>query len=85
MKRWIIAAASTLGLSIAALVGVVAYTAIGRARGENWSSLNGPEPVWPAVVGFGAMYVIPISALLLVVLVVSAIVRAYMPRSADRT
>ena len=85
MKRWIIAAASTLGLSIAAFVGVVAYTAIGRARGENWSSLNGPEPVWPAVVGFGAMYVIPISAFVLVVLVVGAIVRAYMPRSAERT
>ncbi len=84
MKRWIFAVASTLGLSIAAFVGVVAYTAIGRARGEYWSSLNGPEPVWPAVVGFGAMYVIPISAVVLVVLIVVAIVRAYMPKSGDR-
>lgn len=81
MKRWIIGAAITLGLAIIALLGVIGYTAIGRARGESWSSLNGPEPVWPAVIGFGAMYVIPMTAVVLVVLIAIAVVRAYIPRS----
>lgn len=77
MKRWIVGTALTLVLGVVSLVGVAVYTAIGSARGENWSSLNGPGPVWPAIVGFSAMYVIPISALFLVVLVLIAIVRAY--------
>lgn len=81
MKRWIAAAAGLLGLSILVFVGVVAYVDIGRSRGEQWSSLDGPEPVWPAVVGFGALYAIPISAIVLVGLVVAAILRAYLPRS----
>jgi len=81
MKRWIAGTAITLGLAIFALLGVVGYTAIGRARGENWSSLNGPEPVWPAAIGFGAAYVIPVAAIVLVALVAIAVVRAYMPRS----
>ena len=81
MKRLIIAAAALLGASIAVLLGVVAYVEIGRSRGENWSSLDGPEPIWPAVLGFGALWAIPISAVLLVALVVVAIVRAYLPRS----
>jgi len=81
MKRWIAAAAGLLGFSILVFVGVVAYVDIGRSRGEQWSSLDGPEPVWPAVVGFGALYAIPISAIVLVALVVAAILRAYLPRS----
>jgi len=81
MKRWIAAAAGLLGFSILVFVGVVAYVDIGRSRGEQWSSLDGPEPVWPAVVGFGALYAIPISAIVLVGLVVAAILRAYLPRS----
>jgi len=81
MKRWIMGAAMTLGLAIIALLGVIGYTAVGRARGESWSSLNGPEPVWPAVIGFGAMYVIPTTAVVLVVLIAFAVVRAYIPRA----
>ncbi|WP_104191263.1 hypothetical protein [Cryobacterium sp. Y82] len=81
MKRWIISAAITLGLAIIALLGVIGYTAVGRARGESWSSLNGPEPVWPAVIGFGAMYIIPTAAVVLVALIAIAVVRAYIPKS----
>ena len=81
MKRWIVGTAITLGLAIVALLGVIGYTAVGRARGESWSSFTGPEPVWPAVVGFGAMYLIPLAAVLLVVLVATAVVRAYIPRT----
>ena len=81
MKRWIAAAAGLLGLSILALVGVVTYVNIGLSRGEQWSSLDGPEPVWPAVVAFTALWAIPISAIALVGLVLAAIVRAYRPRS----
>lgn len=81
MKRWIIGAASALGLSVAALLGVYAYLEIGWARGEQWASLDGPAPVWPVIVGFSAMYLIPISALMLILLVGVAIVRSYLPGS----
>jgi hypothetical protein len=81
MKRWIVAAAGLLGLSILTLLAVIAYVNTGRSRGEQWSSLDGPEPVWPAVVGFAAMWAIPISAIVLVGLVLAAVVRAYRPRS----
>ena len=81
MKRWIVGTAITLGLAIVAFLGVIGYTAVGRTRGESWSSFTGPEPVWPAVVGFGVMYLIPMAAVLLVVLVATAVVRAYIPRS----
>lgn len=84
MKRWIAAAASLLGLSILTLVGVVAYVNIGRSRGEHWSSLDGPEAVWPAAVGFTALWAIPISAIVLVGLVLAAIVRAYRPRAGSK-
>ncbi|MBX0302000.1 hypothetical protein K2F54_18725 [Cryobacterium sp. 1639] len=84
MKRWIAAAAGLLGLSILTLVGVVAYVNIGRSRGEQWSSLDGPEAVWPAVVGFTALWAIPISAIVLLGLVLAAIVRAYRPRAGSK-
>ncbi len=84
MKRWIIGTASTLGLSLAVLLGIYAYVEIGRALGEQWSSLDGPGPVWPAIVGFGAIYLIVISAAVLVVLVLVAIARAYLPRAGAR-
>lgn len=83
MKRWIAAAGGMLGLSILVFVGVVAYVGVGSSRGEPWSSLDGPEPVWPAVLGFGALYAIPISAIVLIGLVLAAIVRAYLPRSGE--
>ena len=81
MKRWIAGAAALLGLSLLALAVAVIYGNLGRSRGEQWGSLDGPEPVWPAVLGFGALWAIPISAIVLVGLVVIAIVRAYRPRS----
>ncbi|TFC96809.1 MULTISPECIES: hypothetical protein [Cryobacterium] len=81
MKLWIIGVAGALGLSIFALLGVYVYVDIGWARGEQWASLNGPEPIWPAVVGFGAMYLIPISALVMILLVGVAIARSYLPGS----
>lgn len=84
MKRSIIAAGTSLALGIIALLGVYAFVAIGRSQGEEWGSLVGPEPVWPAVIGFGALWVIPISALVLVVLVVISLGRAYFPRSTAR-
>lgn len=84
MRRSIVAAGASLVLGIVALLGVYAFAAIGRSRGEEWGSLVGPEPILPAVVGYGALWVIPISALVLVVLVVIAIGRAYLPGSTTR-
>lgn len=84
MKRWIAGSAITFAVSLLALIGVGIYTAIGRSRGEHWSSLDGPEPIWPAVVGFGAMNLIAISAIVTIVLVLIAILRAYLPRSGER-
>ena len=80
MKRWIIGAASALGLSLVALLGVSAYVAIGRNLGERWSSFDGPEPTWPVSVGFGSMWLAAISATVLILLILVAIVRAYFPR-----
>ena len=81
MKRWIIGAASALVLSLIALSGVSAYVAIGRNLGERWSSFNGPGPTWPVAVGFGSMWLAAISATVLILLVLVAIVRAYFPRT----
>lgn len=80
MKRWIIGAASTLGLSILALLAVKAYADIGRGVGAEFGSMGSPEAAFPVAVGFGAMYLIPISATVLVVLVLIAIIRAERPR-----
>lgn len=76
MKRWIIGAASTLGLSIVALFAVTAYADIGRELGAQFGSMGSPETAFPVAVGFGVMYLIPISAMVLVVLVLIAIFRA---------
>jgi len=80
MKRWIIGAASTLCLSVLALLAVKAYADIGRGVGAEFGSMDSPETAFPVAVGFGAMYLIPISAIVLVVLVLIAIVRAERPR-----
>jgi hypothetical protein len=80
VKRWIIGVASVLGLSIFALLAVYVYAGIGRSLGWQFGSIDSAEAAFPVTVGFGAMYLIPISAAVLVVLVISAIVRAYIPR-----
>ncbi|MCP2030351.1 hypothetical protein L1277_000415 [Okibacterium sp. HSC-33S16] len=80
MKRWIVGVASVLGLSIFALLAVYVYAGIGRSLGWQFGSLEGAEAVSPVAVGFGAMYLIPMSAAVLVVLIIIAIVRAYIPR-----
>ncbi|MFZ4896363.1 hypothetical protein ACL9RL_18110 [Plantibacter sp. Mn2098] len=84
MKRSIIGALIVLGTGLAAFAFVAAYTAIGRARGEEWGSLDGPAPVWPAVVGFGSLHLMLLGAVALVILVAVAILRAYVPRRGGR-
>ena len=79
-----VTAASALVLGIVALLSVYVFTTIGRSRGEEWGSLNGPESVWPVVVGFSALWSIPISASILVLLVVIALVRDILPRPRAR-
>lgn len=69
---------------VIALVGVLIYISIGRSLGQHWSSLGGPEPMWPAVVGFGAFYVIAISAALLVVQLIVVLVRDGLHKVQDR-
>lgn len=80
MKQSIVIAASSLVLAIVALLSVYIFTSIGRSQGEEWGSLNGPESVWPAVVGFSALWLIPISAVVLVLLIAIALVRDIAPR-----
>lgn len=75
MKRAIMITASILGLSIVALLLVIAYVSVGRGLGQEWSSLDGPEPVWPAIVGFGSMNLAALSGAILAVLVIVAIGR----------
>lgn len=77
MKKAILISAIVLGASIIALVAVSGYAMLGRSLGQNWSSLDGPEPVWPTVVGFGSMWMIAISAVVLVgLLIAAAVVRS---------
>jgi hypothetical protein len=76
VKTWIIATSIAFGVAVVALMGIRIYTSIGMARGEPWSSLDGPEPVWPAIVGFGALNLIALSAAMLAFLVGISIVRA---------
>lgn len=80
MKRWIVGVASVLGLSIFALLAVYVYAGVGRSLGWQFGSLDSAEAAFPVAVGFGAMYLIPMSAAVLVALIIIAIVRAYIPR-----
>ena len=84
MKRWILGAASSLGLSILALVAVKTYADVGRSLGVQSGGMGSPEAAFPVAVGFGSMYLIAISAAVLVILVLVAIVRAYLPRAGGR-
>jgi uncharacterized membrane protein len=81
MKRWIIGAACTLGIGIVALIAVVAYGSIGRGLGVQFGSMGSPEAAFPVAVGFGSLFLIALSATVLVILVLVAIVRAYLPRT----
>jgi heme/copper-type cytochrome/quinol oxidase subunit 2 len=76
LKRWIIGTASILGLSIVALAAVAIYANVGRANGVEFGSMDSPEAAFPVAVGFGSMWFIAISAIVLVVLVLISIVRA---------
>jgi len=84
MKRLILGAVSTLVLGIVVFGLVAVYAAVGRSRGEEWGSLNGPEPVWPAVLGFGSMWLMAISAAVLGLLVLVALVRELLSGSPAR-
>lgn len=75
MTKAIVVSAAIFLASIVALVAVIAYASIGRGLGQDWTSLDGPEPIWPAVIGYGAPYVTIASALVLVVLAMIALIR----------
>lgn len=83
MKRLMIGAAGALLLASVAFVSVIVYGEIGRSRGEVWGSLDGPEPVWPIIVYFSALWIISTSAIVLAALVMTAIVRSYFFRPAS--
>ncbi|MET3452638.1 hypothetical protein [Curtobacterium sp. 1544] len=57
-----------LAVSVVAFLVAVGWATLGRALGQEWSSLDGPEPVWPAVVGFSAPYLFALSLVTLAVL-----------------
>jgi heme/copper-type cytochrome/quinol oxidase subunit 2 len=80
MKRLIIGAAGILALSVIALVSAYIYGNVARDLGWEIVKIDSPEAAFLMTVGFGAMYLIPISAVILVVLLLVAIVRAYFPR-----
>ncbi|GGE84559.1 hypothetical protein [Mycetocola zhadangensis] len=84
MKRWIIGVASILVLSIFALLAVKTYADIGRGLGVQFGPMDSPEAALPVAVGFGSMYLIGISAVVLVALIGVTIVRAYFPRGDGR-
>lgn len=69
MKRAIFITVITLGLSLTLMLLVSGYTEIGRSLGQEWGSLDGPAPVWPAVLGFASMNLALLSGAVLAVLV----------------
>lgn len=69
MKNAIKITSAVFLASIVAFLAAIAYASTGRALGQQWSSLDGPAPIWPAVIGYGAPYVTIASALVLIVLV----------------
>ena len=82
MKRLIIAAACVLAASILAHWAVAIYAQVARGAGVQFGGMDSPEAAFPLAVFFGTLWLIPLSALVLVVLVGVAIVRAYLPRNA---
>lgn len=80
MKRWFLGSFIALAVGIVGVAAIAIYGAIGQARGEVWGSLNGPEPIWPSVIGFGALNLIALSALAIVILLAIAAVKMLRPR-----
>jgi len=69
MRRATFTATITFAASIATLLLVIAYTSVGRSFGQEWGSLDGPAPVWPAILGYAAMNLGALSGSVLAVLV----------------
>lgn len=82
VKKAIVTISIVFGAGLLALLGVITYTSIGRALGQHWTSLDGPEPVWPAVVGFGSMWLIAISGVTLVLLLLAALIHGLVQERA---
>lgn len=75
MKRAIFITVIVLGLNLTLTLLVSGYTEIGRSFGQEWGSLDGPAPVWPAVLGFASMNLALLSGVVLPVLVSVAVGR----------
>lgn len=75
MKTALWITSGTLLLSVVALLFVIGYTNLGRSLGQHWTSLDGPEPVWPAVIGFGSMNLIVVSGSVLLILGIVQFIR----------
>jgi len=69
MRRATFTAAITLAVSIVTHLLVIAYTSVGRSFGQEWGSLEGPAPVWPAILGYAAMNLGALSGSVLAALV----------------
>ncbi|MET0589579.1 MAG: hypothetical protein ABWZ77_00230 [Naasia sp.] len=63
------------------MLGIWIYGLIGTACGEDWGSLDGPGPVWPAVIGFGSLNLFFVSIAALGLLAIVGFVRALWRRS----
>lgn len=84
VKVLMIGSSVVLAASLVAMLALYAVTAIGRANGvEEWGSLNGPAPVWPAVVGFGSMWAAVLSLAALLLLTVISVIHALVRRRPD--
>jgi len=73
--------ALTHAASVLALVVAWGYTNLGAALGQQWASLNGPEPVWPSELGYGGMW---LGAITFVALVAIGLVALVATRIRDR-
>ena len=80
MKRAIWISVAVFGVAALAALGVAVFTLVARNMGYEWSSLTGPGPIWPAVVGFGAMNLMAVSGIVALALLVVAAVRRSLTR-----
>ncbi|MGV8883953.1 MAG: hypothetical protein ACOH19_17545 [Rhodoglobus sp.] len=68
-------------VSLISLVIAWGYANLGALLGQQWASLDGPEPVWPAFLGYGGMW---LGAITFVILVVIGLVALVATRVRDR-
>lgn len=71
-------ASASLALSLLVMLGLHVVAMVGFARGWSWEPMDGS---WMAALGFGAMWLAPVSTVALLVLIAAWVVRDMFRRN----